>query len=164
MLFRKAKKYEIDMNAANSTLQNVFAACEKTPNTVPFDKLTLREKLNTSSFDRMICITIVIIFLTLLLPVIIVPACTKLDQFNKPQKVELINDYVEDGYLYIQIKGDHIQFQNAYMETLDGTVYEVISYERKTGILCFPYIEDTESNIYIPVRDAAPFHLLLSPQ
>ena len=39
-----------------------------------------------------------------------------------------------------------------------------ISYEEKTCTLCFPYPENTESNIYIPVEDGTVLHLLLTPQ
>ena len=52
MLFRKKKNYEMNIDTANAILQNVFAAEAKAPNTIPFDKLVLREKANTRFYDR----------------------------------------------------------------------------------------------------------------
>ena len=43
-MFRKKKTYQMDIKSADTTLQNIFAACNETPNTVPFDKLLLRQK------------------------------------------------------------------------------------------------------------------------
>ena len=44
-LFKKT--YQMNIDKANDTLQNVFAACNKAPNTIPFDKLVLQQAAHT---------------------------------------------------------------------------------------------------------------------
>ena len=56
MFFEKKNKYEMNIDTANEILQNVFAAESKTPNTVPFDKLVLRQKANTRFYNRILVI------------------------------------------------------------------------------------------------------------
>ena len=46
MLFDR-KRHQMDLKQADATLQNVFKACDIPPNTVAFDRLALRRKLNT---------------------------------------------------------------------------------------------------------------------
>lgn len=164
MFFHKHQKYEMNMETANAALQNVFAACDKAPNTIPFDKLVLREKLNTRCYNRLLFIAALLLLLTFLSPLAIVPVSEYLDSRFPTTEAKLITDYVENGYLYLQLEGDNILYKDAYLEKPDGTVIPVQSYDRKKGILCLPYIDDAETNIYIPLKNGKVLHLLLSPQ
>ena len=164
MFFSKNSKYEMNKETANATLQNVFAACDKAPNTIPFDKLLLREKLNTHIYDRLVVLVLLLLLFTFLSPLAIVPVSESLERVFAPEKVQMTDNYVEDGFLYIQLKGDNILYEDAYLERSDGTIVPATSYDIKTKIICFPFVEDGESNIYIPVTDSSPLHLLLSPQ
>lgn len=58
------------MALADETLQNVFEACSRTPNTVPFDKLVLKQKAATKKYNILLLWTSVILALTAVLPVI----------------------------------------------------------------------------------------------
>lgn len=163
-LFHKKNKYEINIETANAALQNVFSACDKVPNSIPFDKLLLREKLNTRLYDRILILLSVLLLLTFLSPLAVVPVSEFLDSRFAPEKVLLEDDYVEDGVLYIRLTGDNILFDEAYLEMPDGTVIPVLSYDKNSQTLCFPFITEAETNIYIPVKDNTPLHLLLSPE
>jgi len=154
----------MDMERANATLQNVFAACDQAPNTIPFDKLVLRQKMNTRIYNRMIAITALLIALTFVSPLVIVPMANVTNDIFLPKPVSVLKDYVENDILYLQLEGDHILYGEAYMESTDGTVYAPISYDKKQGIIAFLYLSDEESNIYIPVRGAEAVHLLLTPR
>lgn len=160
----KKKKYEMNIDAADSILQQVFAASDRLPNSVPFDKLVLREKLNTRFYDRAMAAFALTLLLTFLSPLVIVPLAELLDTKAGSEAVRLVDDYIAEGCLYLQLEGDAVLYEDAYLETTDGKRYPVISYDAGSGILCFPYIETTEANIYIPIEGASDFHLLLSPQ
>ncbi|MGN0402008.1 MAG: hypothetical protein ACI4HQ_07070 [Acetatifactor sp.] len=164
MKFQKHKNYKMNTAQANQALQSIFAACENKPNTIPFDKLLLRQKISTKKYDRLLMITYIILFLSFLSPLVIVPFANQTLEWNMQEPVSMVDNYLEDGFLYLKIKGDNILYAEAYLEKLDGTVIPVFSYDEKNKLLCFPYSDDSESNIYIPVKDSKPFHLLLIPR
>ena len=49
MFFHKKNRYELDMTTANNALQNILSSCNQPVNTIPFDKLVLRKKVNAAS-------------------------------------------------------------------------------------------------------------------
>lgn len=161
---KKQKTYQMDIDTANSTLQNIFAACDQAPNTIPFDKLVLRQKVNTRIYNRLLTATAIILLLTFLSPLIIVPASHMMEDLFTPTPVVLLNDYLENDTLYLQLAGDNILYEEAYLETLDGEKIYAITYDAGKQIIGFPYIGENESNIYIPIKGSDPLHLLLSPQ
>ena len=87
MFFRKNKIYKMDPGQANSALQNIFAACDQTPNTIPFDKLLLRQKLNTRKYDILLCVIALALFFTFLSPLVIVPLSQSVEQMTAPEPV-----------------------------------------------------------------------------
>ena len=66
MFFHKKNRYELDMTTANNALQNILSTCNQPVNTIPFDKLVLRKKVNAASYNRLIVATAVIFVLVLL--------------------------------------------------------------------------------------------------
>ena len=54
MFFHKKNRYELDMTTANNALQNILSTCNQPVNTIPFDKLVLRKKVNAASYNRLI--------------------------------------------------------------------------------------------------------------
>lgn len=164
MLFHKDKKYQMDMNTANVALQNILAACDKAPNTIPFDKLILRQEANTRPYNRMILITSVILLLTFLSPLTVVPIATRLDLIFAPEPVRLVNDYLEEQILYLQFTGDDICFANAYIEYSDGRQISPSLIDTEQQLIGFLYDGTQEINIYIPLEDGTNVHYLLTPQ
>ena len=164
MLFNKKAKYEMDMEIANATLQNILAACDKAPNTIPFDKLILRQKFNSKVYTLPITIMISTLFLTLIAPLFIVPISGYLDRQFPPEEIHLVEDYVKDNVLHLKFsENDRILYHAVYLETLDGQSIESLSYDMKEGVICFPYYDYTESNIYIPLYNGETLHFLISP-
>lgn len=162
MFFSKKKIYQMDMEQANTALQNIFAACNQAPNTIPFDKLVLRRQLNTGIFKRLIVITAMTLLLTFLSPLIIVSVANALDPVSTPVTVELLNDYRTEDILYLEFSHGNVLYEEAYLETADGNIIYALSYDASTNTIAFPYIADAECNIYIPVADGQPLHFLLS--
>lgn len=62
------KKYTLDVAVAGATLQNVFETCNQAPNTIPFDKLVLKQEADTDKYDKWLVLTFIIFILTAILP------------------------------------------------------------------------------------------------
>lgn len=70
-MFIRKKKYQMNIEQADATLQKVFATCKQSPNTTSFDKLLLRRQLNTRKLDNLLILTAIILLLTFLSPLFI---------------------------------------------------------------------------------------------
>lgn len=162
MFFSKKKIYQMDMEQANKALQNIFAACNQAPNTIPFDKLVLRKQLNTALYTRLIVITVITLVLTFVSPLAIVPVCNMLSPAESHTSVSLLDDYRDGDTLYLTFSQGNVLYGKAYLETAEGEIIPALSYDEKTNTIAFPYISDKECNIYIPVADGFPLHFLLS--
>ena len=156
MFFHKKNRYELDMNTANNALQNILSTCNQPVNTIPFDKLVLRKKINAASYNRLIVATAVIFVLTFLSP----------SEFNEklftPAPAELTLDYVENNVLSLKFTGDNILYDEAFMETLSGEIIEPLSVDSAKGVISFPFLTE-EANIYVPVSGGETIHLLFTP-
>ena len=84
MFFHKKNRYELDMTTANNALQNILSSCNQPVNTIPFDKLVLRKKVNAASYNRLIVATTLIFVLTFLSPLAIVPLSANLTRKGLP--------------------------------------------------------------------------------
>lgn len=163
MLFSKKEKYEINVAHANEALQNVLAACDASPSMVALDKVSFHQS-KPRFYRIMLALTGLILAIHIASPFLIVPTAKFLETYLKPEPVVLVDDYVQDNFLYIKLSGDNILYKKAYMEKPDGTILQAITYSREDSTICFPFVSDVETNIYIPVEGAAPLHLLLTPQ
>lgn len=156
----------MNLKMANETLQNVFAACEQPPNTIPFDKLVLRRKLNTRTYDSLLVLTAILLLLTFLAPLAVSPVSQLLNgkvQMQQDSEVYLISDSVSDNILCLTLSGDGILYHEAFQETSSGITESPLSYDTQSRSLYFTYYE-TETNIYIPIENAPTLHLRLSPE
>lgn len=161
MGFHQNKKYKMNLETADAALQNVLAACDQPPKTVPSGKLILRQKLKARLYDRMLIRTAVLLIPAFLLLLGIVPMTKLLDRQSTSEPVALVNDYVEDGSLYLELSGDNILYEEAWMTAVGGEKIPG-NYDESTGLISFPFPDNGEYNIYIPVKNDDPFHLLLS--
>lgn len=84
MFFHKKNRYELDMATANNALQNILSSCNQPVNTIPFDKLVLRKKVNAASYNRLIVATTLIFVLTFLSPLAIVPLSEMTEKLLSP--------------------------------------------------------------------------------
>lgn len=65
---RSNKKPKLSIEKADSTLQNVFSACQMMPNTIPFSRIVNQQKSDFIYFKSTICISFFVLLLTLLMP------------------------------------------------------------------------------------------------
>lgn len=157
MRFHKKKSYQLDTAAANSALQNILSSCGQAPNTIPFDKLVLRRKANTAFYNRMLIATATVLLLTFLCPLVIVPASS----LFVVEPASLVEDYVKDELLYLELSGDHILYAEAYMETDSGAVFQPVFVEKRRSTIAFDFPTEN-AKIYIPVKDADPLILFFN--
>lgn len=159
MFFRK--EYQIDIQSADKTLQSVFAACNVEPNTVPFDKLVLRQQARLKPYNIRLVATLLLLLLTLSTPF---PFHYFYSQSSKVHVITLDQHYVEDNILYIKVDPCHgsIDRNNSYLITASGERIDVLSYDQENHILAFPYLPE-ECNIYIPGENNSTLHLLYTP-
>lgn len=162
MNFHRNNKYKLNQETADAALQNILAACDRPPSTISSDELILQQKRNTRLHVRLHVLIAIALLLAFLLPLIIVPEAAKLlDRQGTLEPAALVNDYVENGSLYLELSGDNILYEEAWMTSLDD---EIISgtYDESTGLISFPFPDSGDYNIFIPVEDDDPFHLLLT--
>ena len=162
MFFHKKNRYELDMNTANNALQNILSTCNQPVNTIPFDKLVLRKKVNAASYNRLIAATAVIFVLTFLSPLAIVPLSELNERLFAPAPAVLALDYVENDILSLQFTGDNILYEEAFMETMSGEIIRPLSVDASKSVISFPFLSE-EANIYVPVKGGEPLHLLFTP-
>ena len=162
MFFHKKNRYELDMTTANNALQNILSTCNQPVNTIPFDKLVLRKKVNAASYNHLIAATALIFVLSFLSPLAIVPLSELTAKMLVSTPPELTLDYVENNILSLQFTGDNILYTEAFMETMSGEVIEPLSVDASQGVISFPFLSE-EANIYVPVKNGETIHLLFTP-
>jgi len=162
MFFHKKNRYELDMTTANNALQNILSSCNQPVNTIPFDKLVLRKKVNAASYNHLIAATALIFVLTFLSPLVIVPLSELTAKLLVSTPPELTLDYVENNILSLQFTGDNILYTEAFMETISGEIIEPLSVDASQGVISFPFLSE-EANIYVPVKNGETIHLLFTP-
>jgi len=162
-LFRKKNKYSMDMEIANQTLQNVFAACDAPPNTVPFDKLVLRQRAHT----RILCYAKWVCFLCLIL-ILIEPLAfqgfpSRLHTTEKINHIRIEKHYIQDHKFHIYLEGTDLNLAGSYITSTDGTVYPPDCFDNATGEIVFPY-PGGEINIFISQGKDEYLQIVLTPK
>lgn len=138
----------MNLETADAAFQNVLAACDKPPNTIPSSKVILQQKPNTHLYDRLLILTVALLILTFLLPLGIVPMEKLVERQPNPEPVTLVNDYVENNFLYLELSGGgNILYEEAWMTSVDGEKILGI-YDKSTGLVSFPFPDSGEYNIY----------------
>lgn len=162
MFFHKKNRYELDMTTANNALQNILSTCNQPVNTIPFNKLVLRKKINAASYNKLIIATALIFVLTFLSPLAIIPLSELNERLFSPTPAVLTLDYVENNILSLKFTGENILYEEAFMETLSGEIIAPLSVDSSKGVINFPFLSE-EANIYVPVKNGEPLHLLFTP-
>ena len=68
-MFRKQKVYQLDVNTADATLQNIFNKCHRTTSHIPLNRILLKQKMRTKEFDILLTIILCMLSITILLPI-----------------------------------------------------------------------------------------------
>jgi hypothetical protein len=162
-MFGKKKKgynYELDAVNANAVLQNVFAASHQQPNTIPFDKLVLRQPVDEHKFTRSIRLAAALLIITLIMPMAVIP----LTRAMAPKAIVLVSDEVQGDILRLGFDGDGLEYHNAYIYTAANGVEYAVAYNPDTKTIDFPYHSGETMNIYIRSTEGNLIHFLLIPE
>lgn len=161
--FRKKRKVDIDIKTADEMLQNIFAACDMTPNRVPFDKIVLRSKLNLVADNLLIVIAALLFAVSFIVPLFFPHSRAFLSLSGDSARELTLADHgmTEDSF-WISFGGSPLDFNECYMEGEDGHVVYAEKYDRFNNTIEFPYTR-MEYNIYIYDVNGKRMHLLLSP-
>ncbi|HKM04727.1 MAG TPA: hypothetical protein VJZ04_09135 [Lachnospiraceae bacterium] len=161
---KRNKRYQMDVTLANETLQNVFSACDKEPNTIPFDKILLKQKPETKLLSLGKWLTLFMLIITFLSPLAFRPSPADVSQLNNVNKnLTLLSHYIADNCLYLEFSNNTFDYEKSYMQTSDGELYKPISIDPISNIIVFPYLE-VETTIYIFSLDQSSMQLLVSPK
>lgn len=165
MLFRKKRKYHMDISAANDAFRNILEACEQPPSSLPVDKILLRQKIKLAKYNSVIILTGIILLLTFIAPLCAIPSqyFGTVTPSQTHGSISLASDALDDNTLTLTFEGEGILFDEAYLQFPDGSVEKPLSYDIGSNSICFTYY-DMDINIYIPVENAPVFHLLVSPK
>lgn len=162
--FNKKKKYQMDIGLANETLQNVFSACDKEPNTIPFDKLLLRQKPATKAFTIGKWLTLFMLIVTFFTPLAFKPSPADISKVSGASKsLTILNHHITNGQLFLQFSGCAIDAEESYMQIATGETFAPISINILSNTITFPYL-DEETNIYIIGIDQSNMQILVSPK
>lgn len=155
------KKYALDIASADSALQNIFAAVGQTPNSVPFNKLILRQKAVLKPYNIMLAICILLLAATAFCPLYFYA--------NKPTKgipgyVTLGTHSATDKEITLEILPPYMLVDTGASEliTTSGKTYAPLGYDYNTHTITFPYPGE-ECNIYIYCDNDCSLQLLFTP-
>ena len=149
---------------ANETLQNVFAACDKEPNMVPFDILLFKKEASTKFYN--ICMAIALFaFLIIFMMPLAFPHdsmhITHVD-YSTDTDISVIDHTVSADTLRL-VLDDSIDYSNTFMEDANGKVFKPQSYDPASHTIIFSYHQD-EVNIFIFDDSGKQLHLLITPE
>ena len=161
-MFRRNKVYSINKKVANETLQNVFAACEQTPNTQSLDALLFKNIANTTLVKTGKWIAVALLVLILFSPFVFYVAGKEAK--TKPHRTDIIvtEHYLDEehGYFVFHLSGTNIDYDGIYAKNGEGGVV----YPAETsddGTVKFRFKEGT-LNIFIPDTEGGVVQAVLS--
>lgn len=157
----KFHKYDMDLETANQTLQNVFAACNQTPNTIPFEKIILQKKAKTAAVATCKWISVVFLIATLLSPLCFYRSISVHGTLETLHHISIEEHYFENDCFTIKFKGDNINYNEISVIDENGTINspdEIIPTESTIRI----YQPNGILNIYVPDYDGNTLHAVLS--
>ncbi|MBR6159001.1 MAG: hypothetical protein IKQ40_01770 [Lachnospiraceae bacterium] len=161
-MFRRNKIYSINKKAANEALQNVFAACEQTPNTQSLDALLFKNIANTTLVKAGKWMSVALLVLILLSPTVFYYAGQK--AASEPHKTDItVTDHyldTENGYFVMEIDGSNIDYSGIYAKAEGGSVIYPAEID-ESGIVKFRF-ESGTLNIFIPDTEGGIVQAVLS--
>ena len=161
-MFRRNKVYSINKKAANETLQNVFAACEQTPNTRSLDALLIKNYANTTLVKTGKWLSVVLLVLLLLCPLVFYLAGKEAE--TKPHRADIIvtQHYMdeENECFVFRLSGSNIYYDGIYAKSSDGTVVYPVETD-DDGTVKFHFTGGT-LNIFIPDTEGGIVQAVLS--
>ena len=159
---KKKNTYTMDIESANDTLQNVFAALEKEPNTVPFDKIVLRQKANTLSAKLCKYASLLMILLLIIIPIFTLRLNAKVETNIGDSQINVIDYYVGNDTIHLTLDSDNYYYPSCYAIDADGNRELPIIDSNDSCHLIFKYT-GIELNIFIADKQGEYYHLIVTP-
>ncbi|MCR5735886.1 MAG: hypothetical protein K6G22_14895 [Lachnospiraceae bacterium] len=157
----KKKKYNLDINTADQTLQNVFKSLDKKPNTIPFDKLVLRNAVNRTYTKVSLSVSLTLLLLILVAPLFFINREFRVESTGLKQSI-IVTDHRFNGDNFIMtLSGTMIDYDDIYARLPDGTFVFPLSADEETGEVVFPY-SGSSLNIFVPDVNGKLLHAILS--
>ena len=158
----RPKTYSMNRKKANETLQNVFEACETTPNSVSFTTLVIRTRANTTLVSTCKWISVVALILVILSPLAF-HSHGKLEVTDAKAitQVSVVSHRLYSDHFEMKLSGSEIDYGGIYCKKLDGTIVIPTVSDAEEGIVEIPFDGDS-INIYIPYGDGGILQALLS--
>ena len=127
--FRKKRKYTMDTAAATNALQNIFEACDRTPNVTPFDVMLKTSRPDNRLITVAIWVCVVSLALTLASPLTL-------------SQTELTDYYNDDTYLYLDCSGRTLVPEECTMVGDSGREYTYVSFNSRSNTISFEIPEE----------------------
>ena len=160
-MFRRNKIYSINKKAANEALQNVFAACEQTPNTQSLDALLFKNIANTTLVKFGKWMSIALLVLILLSPTVFYMAGKDVKEVSHKADITVISHHLdkENECFVMELDGTNIDYDGIYAKKEDGAI--IYPVEASDGIVTFRF-ESGTLNIFIPDTEGGIVQAVLS--
>ena len=156
-------KYNMDVDTANNILQNVFAAKEQSPNTIPFDKIILKSKARTTMVTSCMWVGIIMLCLVILSPLAFRSQDLKVTDYTKAKNLQIIEHQLFTEEFVMIVSGSKLDYQKVYAKKNDGTVVypSKIRFINGNAEITIPYDGDA-LNLFIPDTDGNIMQAILS--
>lgn len=161
-MFRRNKIYSINRKAANEALQNVFAACEQTPNTQSLDALLFKNIANTTLVKTGKWMSIALLLLILMCPTVFYMAGKNAKEVEHKADIAVVSHHLdtENGLFVMELSGSDIYYDGIYAKKDDGSVIHPVETD-ENGTVKFRF-ESGTLNIFIPDTEGGIVQAVLS--
>ena len=161
-MFRRNKTYSINRKAANEALQNVFAACDQTPNTQSLDALLFKNIANTTLVKTGKWMSVALLVLVLLSPSVFYMAGKNAEKAPHKADITVVNHYLDkDNECFVmELQGSDIYYDGIYAKKEDGSIIYPVQTD-PSGVVKF-HFESGTLNIYIPDTEGGIVQAVLS--
>lgn len=150
------------MASANDTLQNVFAACEKEPNIVPFDKIILRRKADTLSACISKHATIIMILILICVPLFTLQTNANIETKLSTSSIHIVDHYVTNNAIHLILEDNNYYYSSCYSLDANGTRNLAIIDPVHPNHLVFTYT-GVMLHLYLGDEVGKYLHLIITP-
>lgn len=157
------QKYTLNLDTANQTLQNIFEACEQTPNDVPLQILASQKDAIVRPISVMVWVCHIVLFLVLLLPFLLNQTKYQFTSYTSFDSFYVKENYAEEKNIYIRLNSNDIDFTKCYLIDSQGTEIAASDFNTSTNTITFPY-DDSNVDIYVSDQQNQVLHLLLTSE
>lgn len=133
------KKYSMDLESANSILQNVLKENNKEPNTIPFNKLVQTNKVNTAYAKICRITSIVLLVAICVAPLFFGDRAFSVHKTGAFEGIIVADHQLYEDHFVMYLKGNNINYHDIYARKNDGTFIFPSEIDEEAGVVTFPY-------------------------